>query len=222
MATAKTVTSPINIDEYTEPFSEYPQTLIDFAEQNNIVLPRIGTMRGQALALMAQDGVRGKRYISRTDAEKFFDHIGMETGDAIQQFNKATGLSRMNMRGKYCLQYPFVCDTTDIDKRKGATISGDRNQFIHSIKGWFQKNIIDIPNKEWQMGHLDPTISDASEKNLAWQPPIQGKYRDRFKFDKYFLKMWPTASELVPKFDDYYTEKEQMAIYEALKQKFEK
>ena len=79
-----------------------------------------------------------------------------------------------------------------------------------------------MPNEEWQIGHLDPTINDASEKNLAYQPPIQGKYRDRFKFDAFFLKMWPTASELVPKINEFYTEKEQKMIYEALKQKFEK
>jgi hypothetical protein len=125
-------------------------------------------------------------------------------------------------RGLYCIQYPFETDTTDLDKRKGVSISGDKNSFINTIKDWWKKNLIDVPNKEWQIGHLDPTINDASEKNLAYQPPIQGKYRDRFKFDAFFLKMWPTASELVPKINEFYTEKEQKMIYEALKQKFEK
>jgi hypothetical protein len=32
--------------------------------------------------------------------------------------------------------------------------------------------------------------------------------------------MWPTASELIPKIDEYYTEKEQLALLEALKAKY--
>ena len=86
---------------------------------------------------------------------------------------------------------------------------------------WWKKNLLDIPNDDWQIGHLDPTIDDASEKNLAYQPPIQGKYRNRFKWDALFHKMWPTAAELAPKFDSYYTEKEQRMLYESLKQKFQ-
>jgi hypothetical protein len=179
-------------------------------------------MRGQALALMSQPEIRGQKHIGRDEAVNYFKNIGMETKDAIQQFNKATGLKRMKMRGNYCLQYPFDCDTTDIDKRKGASISGDKNSIVNIIKNWWKKNLVDVPNEEWQIGHLDPTISDASEQNLAYQPPIQGKFRDRFKFDASFLKMWPTASELVPKIDEYYTDKEQKIIFEALKQKFEK
>ena len=33
--------------------------------------------------------------------------------------------------------------------------------------------------------------------------------------------MWPTVNELVPKIDDYYTDKEQKLLYESLKKKFE-
>jgi len=151
----------------------------------------------------------------------------MKTPDSIQLFNKATGFKMLKTESiqklaYYCLQYPFESDTTDLDKRKGASISGDKNTSINATKEWFKKNVIDVPNEKWQIGHLDPTIADASEKNLAWQPPIQGKYRDRFKFDAQFLKMWPTAKELVPKMNKYYTENEQKMMYEALKQKFEK
>ena len=178
-------------------------------------------MRGQALALMSQPEVRGQKHIGRAEAVKFFQNIGMETTDAIQQFNKATGVKRMKMRGFYCLQYPFEADTTDLDKRKGVSISGDKDLIVNGIKDWWKKHLLEVPNNEWQVGHLDPTIGDASEKNLAYQPPIQGKFRDRFKFDSQFLKMWPTASELIPKMDEFYTEKEQKSLYEALKPKFE-
>ena len=216
------MTTLINIDIYNMKFEVYPSDFMLFAEENNLQLPGLTTMRGQALALMSQAEVRGQKHIGRDEAVKFFNNIGMKTKDAIQPFNKATGLKRLKIKGNYCLQYPFESDTTDLDKRKGISISGDKNSYIDTIKKWWKKNVIDIPNDEWQIGHLDPTINDASEKNLAYQPPIQGKYRDRFKFDTFFLKMWPTADELIPKIDEFYTDKEQKIIYEALKQKFEK
>ena len=207
---------------YKTKFVEYPSDLVDNAAEHKIALPPLTTMRGQALALMSQPEVRGQKHIRREEAVKFFKNIGMDTDDAIQQFNKATGLKRMEIkRGYYCLQYPFYCDTTDIDKRKGVSISGDKNSYINTIKDWWKKNLVDVPNEEWQIGHLDPTVDDSSEKNLAYQPPIQGKYRDRFKFDAFFIKMWPSASELVPKMNEFYTDKEQRIIYEALKQKYE-
>ena len=217
-----TTTSVINIQDYTTKFDTYPADLIAFSQEHNFKLLPLTTLRGQALALMAQPEVRGQKHISRNEADQFFKNIHLETSDAIQQFNKAFGLKRMKLpRCHYCLEYPFELDTTDLDKRKGASISGDKDTQVNAVKDWWRKNLIDAPNSEWQIGHLDPTIDDASEKNLAFQPPIQGRYRDRFKFDETFLKMWPTAEvELIPKFDKYYTEKEQRAIYEALKLKF--
>jgi len=188
-----TTTSVINIQDYTTKFETYPADLIAFSQEHNFKLLPLTTLRGQALALMAQPEVRGQKHIGRNEADQFFKNINLETSDAIQQFNKAFGLKRMKMRGNYCLQYPFEIDTTDLDKRKGATISGDKDTQVDAVKDWWRKNLIDVPNSEWQIGHLDPTIDDASEQNLAFQPPIQGRYRDRYKFDEKFLKMWPTA-----------------------------
>ena len=215
------MTSLIDIRNYTKKFEEYPEELVSFSKENNLSLIPLTSMRGQALALMSQPEIRGQKHIGREEANKFFENIGMETNDAIQQFNKTTGIKRIKMRGYYCLEYPFKCDTTDLDKRKGVSISGNRDDYINTIKNWWYENLLNIPNNEWQIGHLDPTIDDSSEKNLAYQPPIQGKYRDRFKFDKFFIKMWPTVNELVPKIDDYYTDKEQKLLYESLKKKFE-
>ena len=214
-------TTLIDIKKYTKKFEEYPQDLVIFAEENKLQLPSLTSMKGQALALMSQEEVRGQKHIGREEAVTFFNSINMETTDAIQQFNKATGLKRIKMRGNYCLEYPFQCDTTDLDKRKGVWIVGDRNSIINNIKQFYKKNVVEVPNDEWQIGHLDPTINDASEKNLAYQPPIQGRYRDRFKWCPLFMKMWPVAeTELIPKFNDYYTDKEQKRIYEELKKKF--
>lgn len=216
-----TTTTVINIQDYTTKFDTYPADLIAFSQEHNFKLLRITTKKGQALALMAQPEVRGQKHLTPSETDQFFKNIQMETRDSIQQFNKPFGLKRMKLPlGHYCLEYPFVLDTTDLDKRKGAAISGDKDTKVNAVKDWWRKNLIDVPNSDWQIGHLDPTIDDASEKNLAFQPPIQGKYRDRFKFDKKFLKMWPTAeAELIPNFDKYYTEKEQCAIREHLNQK---
>lgn len=215
------MTSLIDIGNYTKKFEEYPKELISFSIENNLSLIPLTSMRGQALALMSQLEIRGQKHIGREEANKFFKNIGMDTNDAIQQFNKTTGIKRIKMRGYYCLEYPFKCDTTDLDKRKGVSISGNRDDYINTIKNWWNNNLLNIPNNEWQIGHLDPTIDDSSENNLAYQPPIQGKYRDRFKFDKFFIKMWPTVNELVPKINNYYTNSEQKLLYETLKKKFE-
>ncbi len=211
----------LDCDAYTTKFTAYPADLVALAREHGFTLPNIDTLRGQAIALMAQPEVRGQKYVDRDQSKKFFRNIGMETSDAIQPFNKATGLKRIPMKGKYCLVYPFEPDTVDLDKRKGVSISGDRDAHINAVKARVQRDIIDVPNERWQIGHLDPTISDASEKNLAWQPPIQAKFRDRFKFDRDFRKMWPTGAELIRVPDKFYTEAEQRAIYDSLKAKFE-
>ncbi len=95
-------------------------------------------------------------------------------------------------------------------------------EILNGIKKWYLDTITNIPNDEWQIGHLDPTIPDASENNLAYQPPIQSKYRNSFKWDFMFFKMWPTADEWIPKMDKYHTETEQKKMLVALKAKFEK
>lgn len=199
---------------------EYPHELVTFANENSVSLPSITSMRGQALAFLALPENLGKANIGRKEAEQFFADNKMETQDAIQQFNKATGIKRISKRGFYGLVYPYEIDRVDIDKRKGVNISGDKDTWINAIKLWWQENLINVPNEQWQMGHLDPTIGDGSESNLSWQPPIQGKYRNRFKWDKVFHRMWPTGQELIRKWDKYYTEEEQKALYESLKTKY--
>jgi hypothetical protein len=213
------MTQRINITEYTTAFTEYPQDFRAFCDANKYN-PEISTLGGQALALMSQPENRGQRYLIREDSDKFFLQIGFTTGDSIQPFNK-TQVKRLPGKGKYCLQYPFVLNTTDIRKRDGAAITGDRDEKINAIKQWWRDNLVDVPNKDWQIGHLDPTIPDASESNLAFQPPLQARYRNKYKWDPLFHTMWPTAQhELVPHFDRYYTEEEQRLIYEKLKGKF--
>jgi hypothetical protein len=212
--------SRLDVSDYTEPFDKYPADLVEFAAMHNIKLLPLSSMRGQALALMAQPGVRSELYIDRDGAVEFFENIGMETKDAIQQFNKAFGLKRIKMRGAYCLKFPFETDAVDIKKRVGVTVGGEKGAEIKAIKDWWMKNLIDVPADEWQKGHLDPTIPDGSAANMAWQPPIQARYRNRFKWDAMFHKMWPTAEELKANMDKYYTDDEQRIMLELLNKKF--
>lgn len=150
------------------------------------------------------------------------DKINIISGDPIQAFNKTgqKGLKRIDIKGKYCLIYPFVYDNTDVEKRKECSINGDKDTIIEQIKQRWRDILVDVPNEQWQKGHLDPTIPE-SLNNLAYQPPIQAKYKNRFKWDNMFQQMWPTGKELIPKINDYYTEIEQRDIYATLKKKFE-
>ena len=94
-------TTNININNYIKKFDNYPNDLIEFAKKNNIELLPLSSMKGQALALMSQEEIRGQKHISRKDAVQFFKNIGMETSDAIQQFNKTTGFKRIKNRLSY-------------------------------------------------------------------------------------------------------------------------
>ena len=211
----------INISNYTTAFTEYPSDLKEFCEGKVKLPKKLSCLRGQALALLAQPEVRGQLYLEREDTSAFFNQIGLSTDDSIQPFNKDFGLKKMPGNGKYCLQYPFVANTTHIHKRAGAKISGNRHEQIDAVKQFWRDNLLDVPNADWQIGHLDPTIPDSGETNLAFQPPLQARYRDRFKWDRVFHTMWPTAErELIPNFDKYYTEDEQLLIFNALQAKF--
>ena len=211
----------IEIQKYLTPFLVFPVDLVQFTEEFQIPLPQINTLRGQALALLSQPEVRGQQYVSRIDAIQFFQGIQMNSQDAIQPFNKSFGIKRLKLtRGLYCLEFPFVNDRVHLDKRTNLQIDPlQRNDRINEIKQWWRNQLLDVPNEEWHVGHLDPTISDTSEANLVYQPPIQARYRDRFKWDAKFFKMWPTAKELSGNMDKYYTKEEQALLLESLKSK---
>jgi hypothetical protein len=207
----------ITIDSYKAQFEQFPADLLEFCLAEEITLPSINSLKGQAIALLAQPENRGKRFLSRPGAKVFFESVGLETHDAIQPFNKAMGLKKIKARGKYCLVYPFEADKVDIIKRKGCKISGDKDEKINAVKDFWRTILVDVPNEQWQEGHLDPTTPDSSEANLAWQPPIQARYRDRFKWDQYFMKMWPTGKEAAKNLDKFWTKEEQQNLLNALK-----
>lgn len=206
----------IQIQLYNVAFPAFPPLLQEFATLHQIPLPNINTLRGQALALMSQPDVCGQQYICREDATVFFEKLGMKSQDVIQPFNKAFGIKRMKLsKGQYCLEFPFINDRVHLDKRVNVQIDiVNRDRTINEIKSWWRNNVMDVPNEEWHIGHLDPTV--AQENNVVFQPPIQARYRDRFKWDAKFFKMWPTGKELIQHFDTYYTEDEKKEILEYL------
>lgn len=212
------MTTLIDISKYTEKFTEYPGELVQCCTENGVKLPSIDSLKGQAYALMSQPDVRGQKHLTRKETDAFFSQLKMECDDSIQPFNKTLGL-KVNKR-KYYLFYPFEVDLTHIVKRQEARASGDKDTQINTNKQFWRVNLTDVPNDQWQLGHLDPTIPDASEANLAWQPPIQARYRNRFKWDTMFHRMWPTGEELISKMDEYYTETEQKEILVELMRKF--
>ena len=57
------MSSLIAINNYKKRFEEYPADLVAFAKENKIQLCPLTSMRGQALALMAQPEVRGQKYL---------------------------------------------------------------------------------------------------------------------------------------------------------------
>lgn len=211
------------LSQITTAFTKYPEDLVDYAKEHSLPLPNLSeNIRAQALALMAQPNIRQTYYFEREDTAQFYKQIGFDTRDSIQGFNKDMGLKRVDLpRGQYCLKYPYEADKTNIDKRKGASISGSKDTIIEQIKQWWRTNLTDVPNDKWQIGHLDPTIPDATETNLAWQPPLQHSYRNRFKWDSYFHRMWPTADELKKNWATYYTKEEQQALFNSLKKKYD-
>ena len=212
------MTTLIDITKYKTKFGAYPADFESECKKNNVKLPGIDSLAGQAYALMAQPEIRGQKHLGREETDAFFKNIGIPTNDSIQPFNKTSqkGLVRLNLKNVYCLAYPFQFNMTDVQKRTPTNIAipGDRNAQIDSIKNWWKAKLIDVPNDEWQVGHLDPTREDGP---VAYQPPQQGKYKDRFKFDELFHKMWPTAKELISKPEDYYTKKELKQLLDALK-----
>ena len=215
----------IPIAAYTARFAAFPAELVAFAAVEKLSLPKLSTQMGQALALLSQPENAGRRYCLREDCEAFLTALGFASGDPIQAFNKFPQcgfvMGSKPRSGQYMLAYPFVADKTHLLKRKGAALSGDRDAAIEVVKDYWRKTVVDVPAEDWQLGHLDPTKGDATESNLAWQPPIQAKYRDRFKWDPMFRKMWPTGAELCARLLEYYSEEEQRALLAALKALYE-
>lgn len=149
--------------------------------------------------------------------------------DSIQSINKTEqwGLANPETRinggvTEYRFVYPFKFVGVHIKKRKiGSSISLlNRDEEIDIIKENIKKYYLDVPNDTWQLGHKNPDIEDSGPSNLVWQPPIQGKYRDRFIFDYLGLMKYPTPKEISKNPLKYYSEEQLRELHEFLCNRF--
>lgn len=211
----------IDVNNYTVAFDKYSDDFQQFVKEYKLKPPTISRASGQGIALLTCQENRGK-YALREDLEAFFRNIGMETKDAIQTVNKCEqwGLKRASIKGKYAIPYPFVYYPVNLMKRANTLICGNRDEIINATKEFIKVNYLEVPNHLWQVGHINPHSEDNSEANLIYQPPIQGKYRDKYKFDKLGLTKYPTGKELCVNMSKYYSDDEQKLMLETLMQKF--
>jgi hypothetical protein len=90
----------------------------------------------------------------------------------------------------------------------------DKNTEIDKIKSTIRNDYIDIPNKDWHLGHKNPGLIDNSNNNLILQPPIQSKYRDDYLFFDSLTKMpLPNKLDKLLKSKEIILSKEQIENY---------
>lgn len=191
----KTGKVKFDIDSITSIPLQYPQTFITFCDENELTPPKVDTGNGKALALMLN---YPNNYFTRKECDAITMKFNIKTSDSIQLFNKHEqwGIKCSDVRGKYYVEYPYKI-TNKYKMRKNFKYDGtqeSKNAEIDNIKSHLKHNYIEIPNKEWQLGHKNPDIEDNSNNNLVLQPPIQGKYRDNFIFIDTFTKI-PTPKK---------------------------
>lgn len=195
----------------------YSDEFLSFCKDKKIKIPNINSIKGQIIALMTNPDNRNK-FIDRELLDKFINIIGLSSKDVIQAINKTDqwGLKSEKIKRKYyAIPFPFVFVDIHIKKRKLPKLE-NRDDRINFIKEYIIYNYINIPNDKWEIGHMDPNNPNITEENLVYQPPIQGKFRDRFKFDNIGLIKYPTPQELENNFDKYYSIEEQKVMLEIL------
>lgn len=210
------------INELTfKKYIEYNDEFLSFCNSNGVKIPNINSLRGQIVALMTSPENRNK-FINRESLNKFIKSIGLSSKDVIQAVNKTDqwGLkSETVSRQYYMIPFPFIYIDIHIKKRTLPKLT-NRNDKINFQKEFMIHNYINVPNDKWEVGHMDPNNPNVCEENLVYQPPIQSKYRDRFKFDNIGLLRYPTPQELSNNIDLYYSEEEQKKILNILLTKY--
>lgn len=157
-------------------YDSYPEELCDHYERHGRGLPSLKSKQGQALAWLAQPGMRGgKGWVDRKAAVKFFDDNDMESSDSIQPFNKpggsTPGLKLDNTRGKgfYSLKFPF--EFNDEEKRSNVKmnvlVNGTKEEQVKSVKNFQLKKLEDnMKDAEMFLTLLNKTRSMKVYKRL--------------------------------------------------------
>ena len=180
----------------SEMTTKIPEDFTEFCITNNLKLPSINTGNGKALIAMLNTP---DYYWDRENCNKFCKKFNIDSKDSIQLFNKKEqdGFKMIGLRGKYGIKYPYEISNKKA-MRKNFSYNGtesDKKKEIDNIKEHIKSNYIDIPYNEWQNGHKNPDTADSSNENFVLQPPIQGRYRDRYIFLDTLTRI-PTPKEL--------------------------
>lgn len=226
----------IDINQTFNIQTSYDKDFVKFCEKYNIKLPRIASMKGQIIALLTNKENRNK-YVNRKILDKILSDLGKYSKDSIQLINKTdqwglvyeTDNTKKKRDVHYKIPFPFKYTNIHVEKRKNFTghfkDKDARNKAIDAEKNHIRKYYLDVPNDKWELGHKDANKNDNSESNLILQPPIQGKYKDKYIFFDVLTRM-PSGKELVKdikrKNHKYYGESDLKLIYEALHNKYGK
>jgi len=200
--------------------------LIEWATEHNVRLPSDGSIKATLLQEMtSEDHISSKKWWDRKAMEDVLKKYNKESADIIQIINKTEqwGLKNPLKNGRefYRFEYPFIYVSTHVEKRKVQKVKPeDKEKQIELIKENIKKDYIDVPIDKWQLGHKNPDLPDGTPKNLVWQPPIQGKHRDRFVFDSFGLLKYPTPKEIARNPSAYYSEEQLKELYDFLSKRF--
>ncbi len=206
--------------------AEWNPALKEWAEKHNVKLPADHCKKAILLkAMTSPESISSGKWWERKDMEDVLNKYGEESSDIIQLINKTDqwGLKNpaKNGRKSYRFEYPFVYVSTHVEKRKvQKTDQENKTKQVELIKENIKKDYIDVPIDEWQLGHRNPDLPDGTPDNLVWQPPIQGKFRDRFVFDSLGLMKHPTPKEIARNPGAYYSEEQLKELYEFLSKRF--
>lgn len=186
----------INVSAIKTISNEYPTKFIKFCNDNKLTPPSTTTGNGKALCVMLANP---NNYLTRKECSEVCEKFKIKTDDTIQLFNKHEqwGIKGSSHRGQYYIPTPYTL-SNKYKMRKDFKYDGtkeSKNSEIDNIKSHLRLNYVDVPNKDWQLGHKNPDSEDNSSNNLVLQPPIQAKYRDNYIFIDTFTKI-PTPKQL--------------------------
>lgn len=187
----------INLENINKIPSNYPFDFVLFCHKNNLKPPKINSGNGQALVIMLYNPYC---YFTRKSCDEFVKKFNIQTKDSIQLFNKHEqwGIKTSRERGKNYILFPYQLSNKH-KMRFNFNYNGteeEKNKEIDNIKSSIMEDYINVPNKDWQLGHKNPNSIDNSYKNLVLQPPIQAKYRDNYIFLDTLTKV-PTVTKLI-------------------------
>jgi len=187
------------------------------------------TIKYVILSKMTNDDViKSGAWFSRKALDEELEKYGLVSRDCIQSINKTEqwGLGNPESRKvgrdiEYRFTYPFKFVDVHMKKRKNyGSMSLNRDEEIDLIKENIKKDYLDVPNDKWELGHRNPDIEDSGPSNLVWQPPIQGKYCNRYIFDSLGLMKHPTPKEISRNPLKYYSEDQLREIHDFLCNRF--